>query len=396
MEWVVHCGDALETLKTLQSASVQCCVTSPPYFGLRDYGTAAWEGGDLHCDHSTSRSRGEDIRSGDKQGTSAGSRPNTQSVCRCGAARVDKQLGLESTPEEYVSRLVAIFNEVRRLLKSDGTLWLNLGDSYYGSGRGPAGYNGLGNHTTRQGFDTPSLSSHDTLKPKDLIGIPWMVAFALRAEGWYLRSDIVWAKSNCMPESVTDRPTRSHEYIFLLSKSARYYYDHEAIKEPAVYDVDGTGTASRKARAYGSLKSYPTDERAGIRAAGFKDASQMNGKNGDKQRGHSRRHAGFNDRWDAMSKEEQCTGMRNKRDVWTVAPAQYREAHFATFPPALIKSCVLAGCPEGGTVLDPFAGSGTVGEVALKFGRKAVLIELNPNYIPLIKARCVSPTPLFD
>lgn len=192
-----------------------------------------------------------------------------------------------------------------------------------------------------------------------------------------------------MPESVTDRPTKSHEYIFLLTKHNRYYYDAEAIKEPYIYDVDGTGTAARKARAKEDLKSHPNGERSGIRPAGYKNSVNFNGKNSgnDKQRGHSRRHAGFNDRWDHMVKQEQCTGMRNKRDVWTIAPAQYKEAHFATFPKQLITPCVLAGSRPGDTVLDPFAGSGTTGEVALELGRNAILCELNAEYIPMIKAR---------
>ncbi len=214
-----------------------------------------------------------------------------------------------------------------------------------------------------------------------------MVAFALRADGWYLRSDIIWAKQNCMPESVTDRPTRSHEYLFLLSKSKTYYYDHEAIKEPCLYDVNGSGTASRKSRSDESLKSHPEGLRAGIRAGGFKDASLMGGKHSDKQRGHSRRHDGFNDRWDAMGKSEQCVGMRNKRDVWTVAPANYPGAHFATYPPALITPCVLAGSKAGDVVLDIFSGSGTTGEVAIANGRKFLGIELNSEYLPLIKER---------
>ena len=199
-------------------------------------------------------------------------------------------------------------------------------------------------------------SSVDGLPSKNLIGIPWRVALALQADGWYLRSDIIWAKRNCMPESVTDRPTRSHEYIFLLTKSPKYYYDAEAIKEPCIYDVDGTGTAARKARQKDDAKSLPTIERAGIRPGGF-------------------------------THEEQCTGMRNKRDVWTVAPANYTGSHFATFPPDLIRPCVLAGTRPGDTVLDPFGGSGTTGQVALEYGRNAILIELQADYIPMIQAR---------
>ena len=342
----IICGDALSELKKLPDKSIQCCVTSPPYYGLRDY-------------------------------------------------KVNGQIGLESSPSEYVLKLVSIFHELNRVLRDDGTFWLNLGDTYAGSwgamsyAKGSIAARRFGGDGEKIGRPVSSRMS-EGMKQKDLIGIPWRVAFALQADGWYLRSDIIWAKRNCMPESVTDRPTRSHEYIFLLSKSARYYYDHEAIKEPCIYDVDGTGTEARKARASVELKSHPTAERAGIRPGGYKNSVNFDGKNkgNEKQRGHSRRHDGFNGRWDNMEREEQCTGMRNKRDVWTVSPANYPEAHFATFPKKLITPCVLAGCPVGGTVLDPFAGSGTTGEVCLENRRKAVLIELNPEYIKLIEKRC--------
>ena len=352
------CGDALTELKKLPDESVNCCITSPPYFGLRNY-------------------------------------------------QMDGQIGQEPTPEEYVENLRLVFAEVRRVLRKDGSIFLNLGDSYCGSGKGgnPEDSPHQKQRTNRGsevfvkskriergsgcwgGGNIPKMPG---LKPKDLIGIPWRVAFALQEDGWWLREDIIWAKKNCMPESVTDRCTRSHEYIFHLAKSAKYYHDHEAIKEPCIYDVDGTGTAARKARQNVEDKSMPTAERNGMRPAGYKNSVNFEGKNkgAEKQRGHSRRHDGFNDRWDKMEKEEQCTGMRNKRDVWTVAPANYPEAHFATFPPALIRPCVLAGCPRGGVILDPFAGSCTTGEVALENGRKAILIDLNPEYLKLGEKRC--------
>lgn len=383
-------GNCLEKLRELPDASVQCCVTSPPYYALRDYG---------HAD----------------------------------------QIGKEDTLDEYIDKLVAVFREVRRVLKDDGTLWLNLGDSYAGSwgaqsreknkGEGTASESQIEAHpkTTHTGSMKrfrPSAGRADGvvdprgqrnrdgvgvvvgLKPKDLIGVPWRMAFTLQADGWWLREDIIWAKPNCMPESVTDRCTRSHEYIFHLSKSATYYHDAEAIKEPAIYEIENShgSTKARKARAQENHKSMPTGERNGIRPAGFKDARDFAGKNGDesghtggrydgeakpdKQRGHSRRHDGFNDRWDKMEKEEQCSGMRNKRSVWTVAPANYPDAHFATFPEALIQPCILAGCPTGGVVLDPFGGSGTTGKVALELGRQAILCELNPEYVKLIRQRC--------
>lgn len=337
---VVHVGDCRDVLKTLPDESVQCCVTSPPYWGLRDYGHPG-------------------------------------------------QIGQERTPQEFVTAMCQVFSEVRRVLKADGTCWLNLGDSYASNPASGGKQSPL--MTGGEHKRTPSGIAYQRppgLKPKDLIGIPWRVALALQADGWYLRSDIVWAKANCMPESVTDRPTRSHEFIFLLTKSERYFYDHEAIKEPCIYDVDGTGTAARKARSEGN-KLVPTDKTNGIRPGGYKNSVNFDGKNkgAEKQRCHSRRHAGFNDRSDDMEREEQCTGMRNKRDVWTVAPANYPEAHFATYPPDLIKPCILAGTRAGDVVLDPFGGSGTTGMVALELGRRAVLIELNPDYEKFITQR---------
>jgi DNA modification methylase len=327
---IIHNQNCLAGLAMLPDNSIDCCVTSPPYYGLRDYGN-------------------------------------------------DEQIGMESTPEAFVENLVLVFNEVKRVLKPEGTLWLNLGDSYASAGK---------NRTEEQASKNSTLVGTTTsqaqilkqinkisngLKAKDLIGIPWMVAFARRANGWYLRQDIIWAKKNCMPESVTDRCTKSHEYIFMLSKSSKYYYDQNAIKEPSIYDVDGTGTQARKAMQKIDAKSAPTSERAGIRQ--FKDATKMNGKHSfssEKQKGHSRRHAGFNDSWDKMSHEEQCTGMRNKRDVWTIAPAQFPEAHFATFPEEIPAICIKAGCPSGGVILDPFMGAGTTALVARKLNRNFI------------------------
>jgi DNA modification methylase len=367
-------GDCRVSLAAVPDASVQCCVTSPPYWGLRSY------------------------------------LPN-------GHPQKALEIGQEKTPELFVASILAVMREVKRVLRPDGTLWVNLGDSYAGSDKGRGdlkpSYKQMSNRGTRElnGRETSQRIPHG-LKPKDLVGIPWLVAFALRADGWYLRSDIIWAKRNCMPESVTDRPTRSHEYIFLLSKSPKYFYDHEAIKEPCIYDVDGTGTAARKARASADLKSHPTSERAVIRppsgrssngapssqtggtpgptaSGGYKNSVNFAGKNkgAEKQRDHSRRHDGFNSRWDAMEKTEQCAGMRNKRDVWTIAPANYPEAHFATFPPALITPCIRAGSRPGDTVLDPFGGSGTTAEVAIREGRLAIVCELNAEYHPLIQQR---------
>ena len=288
-------GDCLDVLKTLQSESINCCITSPPYWGLRDYGT-----GKL-------------------------------------------QIGLELTPQEYIEKIVLVFREVKRVLRNDGTLWLNLGDSYSGSGKGPAG---------NLGGDERHLEEKHTkiipegLKQKDLVGIPWRVAFALQADGWYLRQDIIWHKPNPMPESVTDRCTKAHEYLFLLSKSERYYFDNEAIKEPSVkFENEGR---------------RPRTQPNGLRA----DEAKSEG--------------GF---------QFQVTETRNRRSVWTVATKPYSGAHFATFPKELIEPCVLAGCPKDGTILDPFGGSGTTAEVAIENGRNALLIELNPEYIELAKTR---------
>ena len=285
-----------------------------------------------------------------------------------------------------------IVREVRRTLRDDGTLWLNLGDSYYNyrPGKGQA----LVKQTMAKiSQDLPTecvrrANKVEGLKKKDLIGIPWMVAFALHADGWYLRSDVIWSKPNPMPESVTDRPTKSHEYIFLLSKSERYHYDYEAIREPAEHSSikrwmqnidaqEGSYRANGGAKTNGTMKAVSGPRRS------------------DKQRGHSRRHAGFNDRWDAMTKDEQAAMGRNKRSVWTVATKPFSEAHFATYPPELIEPCILAGCPQGGTVLDPFFGAGTTGLVADRFGRHCIGIELNPEYIEIAKRRLIKDAGMF-
>lgn len=316
-------GDALDVLKTLPDEYVNCVVTSPPYWGLRDY-------------------------------------------------NVDGQIGLEPTPEAYIHKMMAVFREVRRVLKDDGTLWLNLGDSYAGSGKGIGSDNGKAVFTDGEVAKTNWKMSG--LKPKDLVGIPWRVAFALQADGWYLRSDIIWAKPNPMPESVTDRPTKAHEYLFLLSKRERYYYDQEAIQEQA---SEYTGRAATFDRTGNPVADHiiPNQSAAQHRARP------------DKQRGHGRRHDGFNDRLDAMEKADQCSGMRNKRTVWTVATQPYAEAHFATFPEALIEPCILAGAPAGGLVLDPFSGAATTLLVAKKLNRRGVGIELNPDYCAMSAKR---------
>jgi DNA modification methylase len=335
-------GDCRDVLLTMADKSVNCVVTSPPYFGLRDYG-------------------------------------------------VDGQIGLEQTPDAFVAEMVAVFREVRRVLRDDGTLWLNLGDSYANDGKW-GGHTG-GKHVSALHCSPIGRNKRYTgLKPKDLIGIPWRVAFALQEDGWYLRQDIIWSKPNPMPESVTDRCTKAHEYIFMLSKSARYFYDIEAVKEDA---SENPVTVARNARAdkgiVGASALHGTKQ--GQSGNGGWDRA-ANGRT-DKQRGHSRRHAGFNDRWDAMEREEQCSGKRNKRSVWTVATKPFSEAHFATFPPDLIEPCIKAGCPAGGTVLDPFGGAGTTGMVADRLQRNAILIELNPAYIEIARNRITDDAGMF-
>ena len=401
-------GDCLAVLKGLPNQSIQCCVTSPPYYGLRDYGTAKWEGGDMNCDHKKGepkwRSRDKStIAYAESQGHNLES---WGKICgKCGAIRIDDQIGLEETPEIYINKLVAVFSEVKRVLKDDGTLWVNMGDSYNAGRNGgwAGGNNGISRPEIapkQSGVNVPGL------KPKDLIGIPWMLAFALRADGanspqtmyavekirtallsdyetweevpdktrnviesldreyndahkggWWLRSDIIWHKPNPMPESVTDRPTKSHEYIFLLAKSQHYYCDMDAIKEPAAYD-------GRKDEQFkGAIKSYD-----GVMPNGQPQSFAQNG------------HA----RW---NKDENGLRVRNKRDVWTVTTKPYKGAHFATFPPDLIEPCILAGSRIGDTVLDPFNGSGTTGAVAIKHNRDYIGIELNPAYIKLTEER---------
>ena len=298
---ILH-GDVLDMLKTLDSESVHCCVTSPPYWGLRDYG-------------------------------------------------VDGQLGLEKTPQEYIAKMVEVFREVKRVLRKDGTLWLNIGDSYIGGGRGGKGQCGKGSFEESRyeqgckiGLPTGKV---DGLKPKDLCLIPFRLAIALQEDGWWVRSDIIWAKPNPMPESVTDRPTKSHEYVFLLTKSAKYYFDQEAVREPHLW-------ADRDKRADGQKHlSKGLSESGNYATNGV--CYHPNG--------------------------------RNVRTVWTIPTQPTREAHFATFPEALIVPCIKAGCPEGGTVLDPFFGSGTTGIVAKKLQRKWIGIELNAEYIKIAEKR---------
>jgi DNA modification methylase len=357
--------------------SVNCCITSPPYWGLRDYGTAQWQGGDPECSHKRDSKQSELTQTGHRNLEGAVGDGIYKHKCkRCGAERKDRQIGLELTPESYVQKMVDVFREVRRVLRGDGTLWLNLGDTYSAQ------------RWTKKGETTtpaqPMNGMSDTwraiaptkesgLPDKNLVGIPWRVAFALQSDGWYLRQDIIWHKPNPMPESVTDRCTKSHEYIFLLSKEPNYYFDSGAIKEDSVWDVDGNGTIKRAERQREGLKSNPTEMKNGIRI------KYPNGNRGE-----------------THQNPKKIYGKRNKRSVWSVNVRPYKEAHFATFPAELITPCVLAGCPKDGTILDPFGGSGTTGQVAIENGRNAILLELNPEYVKLAEQRIkTTQPPLF-
>jgi len=363
-------GDCRDVLKTLDEKSINTCITSPPYYGLRDYQTGTWEGGDPNCTHQRMTKISKDTSTGHRgmfdQGNVVGDAIYKTTCNKCGATRKDKQIGLESTPDEYVQQMVEVFREVRRVLSDDGTVWLNLGDTYSNFKDSKSTPQTLSKGTQSaqaneidEGLSVsrdPKTLKQSGLKNKDLIGIPWRVALALQADGWYLRQDIIWHKPNPMPESVKDRCTKSHEYIFLLSKQPNYYYDYEAIKEKA----------------------------KGERWGGNKPINMNNTKDIDNQ------FSGL------TRKRKMLFDERNKRSVWTVNPKPYKEAHFAVFPTELIEPCILAGCPEGGTVLDPFGGSGTTGLVADRHKRNAVLIELNPDYIDIAGDRLKGDAPLFS
>jgi len=329
-------GSALDRLSAMPDESVQCCVTSPPYWGLRDYG-------------------------------------------------VDGQLGLEKTPEEYVAKMVAVFTEVKRVLRSDGTLWLNVGDSYANCKGGYQAGAGAGAGNTLSGMQRGCTEIPDGLKIKDLVGVPWMVAFALRSAGWWLRNDVVWAKPNGMPGSQEDRCTSSHEYVFQLSKSATYYSDFDAIKTPP--------RESTMVRMAQDIQAQAGSHRAneGEKSNGTMKAVQKK----DKQRGHSRVHAGFNERWDQMDRDEQQSKPATMRDVWFISPASFDEAHFAVMPEELARRCILSGSKVGDTILDPFCGSGTTGVVALRYHRDFIGIELNPEYGEMAERRIGDEIPLF-
>jgi DNA modification methylase len=381
----VFTGDCLDILPTLPAESVQCVVTSPPYWNLRDYGTGQWSGGDAACAHEPRRR---------PHGPNA-ARPGRRFTAddyqrehcrRCGAQRIDRQLGLEETPQRYIERIVQVFVEIRRVLRNDGTVWLNLGDTYatHAQGHGGFGTSTLDESSAtrqnvtrahRRGIGANVAAGSFGLKDKDLVGLPWRVAFALQEAGWYLRSDIIWAKPSPMPESVRDRPTKSHEYVFLLAKCSSYFYDAEAIKEPV------TGNAHHRSTSVNPKAKIPTGWDTG-----------PGGHNELAGRYRSRQNESF------AAAVAGLVSMRNKRSVWTIASRPYPEAHFATFPEALVEPCILAGSREGDVVLDPFAGSGTALAVAKRLGRSAVGIELNEEYVSLIHKRLdaiTMPLPLY-
>lgn len=417
-------GDVRAMLATVADGSAQTVVTSPPYWGLRDYGLEAsvW-GGDAAHEHEW----GDGLRrtGGARcQGSSSirlGRRANVRAqefvrdagnACACGAWR--GCLGLEPTPELYVAHIVEVFREVRRVLRDDGTLWLNLGDSYSDSGRG-ADVRSTLQGTRQNQAESRKVRVRETattgLRPKNLIGIPWRVAFALQADGWYLRSDIIWSKPNPMPESVTDRPTKAHEYLFLLSKRERYFYDADAIKEPAVASgrPHGPNSLAEVDHALRPRNGYkmPDGWNTGPGAHGsFHPQGREKGRPAPKGNAKTFRGGGaytggqsFDNSADTPRESHgnvpNETGLRNKRSVWTIATQPFPEAHFATFPEALVEPCILAGSRPGDLVLDPFSGSGTSGVVALQLGRHYLGVELNPEYLAMSRRRLAAVAPLL-
>lgn len=381
-------GDVREVPRMLPDNYVQTIITSPPFFGLRDYGTGTWHGGSPDCDHSPKRLKSVQSSTllGGKK-TVGHSQGAFRDVCgKCGAVREDLQIGLEGSPEEYIQTLVGVFRELRRVLRDDGTVWLNLGDSYASQG-GPEPaqskwiVDGASNGQNGGNSRTPG-----NLKPKDLMMIPARVALALQADGWWLRAEIVWHKTNGLPESVKDRPTRSHEHIFLLSKQPTYYYDQDAIREPIK-----TESIKRQMRAVG--EDHKNSNGAPGQAPHTMAQPRPNRNNATifKQNGSKRGQTIPGQSKGTHREDREDTDYhplgRNKRDVWVQSVASYEGAHFAVFPAGLIRPCVLAGCPPDGIVLDPFMGSGTVAEVCIEEGRRFLGIELNPDYIALAEKR---------
>lgn len=394
----ILCGDVREMLKQLPDDSIQVCVTSPPYYNLRDYGTGTWLGGRADCDHICDVHGHNRKTSGLHGGRGGGAKLEStafpyKDICgKCGAKRVDKQIGLEATPQEYVDALVEVFAEVRRVLKPKGTLWINIGDSYTSGGRtsrdaGKSKFNG-GNDGAYRGLTVKGTRAATPigLKPKDLIGVPWMLAFALRASGWYLRQEIIWDKPNPLPESVRDRCTKAHEHIFLLAKTAQYYFDGDAIaeriadssRERLSQDLDSQKGTMRHHAGITGKPMKALHGRVKTRNQRYADA----GLAGDPK---ARTKLGLKD----------CAiyEWRNKRTVWRLTPSGIRDEHFAPFPEELPETCIKAGSKQDDLVLDPFMGSGTTGFVALRLGRRFVGVELNPKYAKLAERRFVRAIP---
>jgi DNA modification methylase len=433
VSWEIRQGDALERLREMPDESVHCCVTSPPYYGLRDYGTASWDGGDPDCEHEAI-GRAADKVQWDGSLAGPGNRPRALGAphrgggdphaCRCGAVRLDQQIGLEPTVDDFIESLVEVFREVRRVLRPEGTLWLNIGDTY--ATKADASAAATYRRDRARAMAPRKNTTGNGAKPKDLLMVPALLALALRADGWFLRSEIIWHKPTPMPESVRDRPTKAHEPIFLLAKSPRYFYDAEAIREPLAPKTLTTHGSTRHPNGGGEL----------VKA----------------------------DNWASDVPERRGTGRgANKRSVWTIHSGQYPEAHFATFPPALVEPCILAGtsqqvCREcaapfervverkavgdigsrtlgldehqvgqvrnampggskpwdpprtvgwepscdheqgGGSavVLDPFAGASTTGLVATRLDRSYIGLELNPEYVELGRRRILDDAPLLN
>jgi len=380
--WKIIHADVRAGLSSIAPGTVQTVVTSPPYWGLRDYGTASWTGGDPACDHKQGRpgaGRADGVVDDRAQRNRDGVGAMGGDCRRCGAVREDAQIGLEPTPDAYVASMVEVFRWVRRAMKPDGTLWLNLGDSYFSKATGSVNGHviGLGGglRTQREASKRPDKTPPGC-KEKDMVGIPWRVAFALQNDGWYLRSDIIWAKPNPMPESVTDRPTKSHEYLFLLTKSSRYYYNADAIREGAITDD--------MRRPYGSQGGWDLDGRPiELRHGGEMRKSKSPDGWDTGKGGHGTIHRNGREK----GKGAEIELSRNKRTVWTIATHPFPEAHFATYPEKLVEPCIRAGSRVGDLVLDPFAGSGTTGVVALREGRRFVGIELNEDYARMAERR---------
>lgn len=333
-------GEAKAVLSLLPSQTYRCCVTSPPYWGQRDYGTGEWIGGEMNCKHKFIKVN--------------------KKICKCGAVYEDEQIGLEETPEIFIERLADVFDEVKRVLTNDGTLWLNIGDTYISNNNGhapPKRSSSPKDYSNTVGSLLPHRHTQGIYKNKDLVGIPWMLAFELRKRGWYLRTEIIWHKPNVLPESVKDRPTRTHEYIFLLSKSEKYFYDYKAIREPTKYDG--------RENVYNGSKKYNTDE--------FRPNNTQHSSIGRKRK-----------RW---TEDKDGNFVRNKRNLWSIPTKPSFDEHHATYPTELIDTCIKAGSETGDLVLDPFVGTGTTAFQSLILNRRFTGIDLNYKNIKISKTK---------